>query len=360
MSPFPRPDYRELSTYHFDRSPIDVDLSDNTNQWGAHPAAAAALMAAVDEGLARYPELYADALRDAVAERLGVPAACVTTGCGSDDVLDSAFRAAAGPGAAMSYAAPTFAMVAPLARMNGMAARAVAWERALASPETLLEGEPSLIYVCRPNNPTGHLAPSLWVERLLDLADTTGPLVVLDEAYVDFGADSFVRHAVERPRLLVTRTLSKAYGLAGLRVGYGVAAADVAREVEKSRGPYKVSRVATRAAAAAVRDREGWVARTVAECVSCRERLTRELRTRGLSPRESFTNFILFRAPGGDAGADSAALRARGVAVRPFAGAWDGGRDALRVTVAPWPLLERFLEALDARLTELGEAEEAL
>ena len=86
MSPFPREDYRELTRYHFDRSPVDLDLSDNTNQWGTHPAALASLAASSADALARYPDLYADTLREAVSRRIGVPIECVTTGCGSDEI----------------------------------------------------------------------------------------------------------------------------------------------------------------------------------------------------------------------------------------------------------------------------------
>jgi histidinol-phosphate aminotransferase len=356
MTPFPRADYQDLSRYHFDRTPVALDLSDNTNQWGAHPAALEALRAAGSGALARYPDLYADELRAAVARRLRVPEICVTTGCGSDDVLDSTYRAAAGPGDFVSVATPTFSMALPLARMNGMQVRTTPWGRALDDPGRLLEGGPTLVYVCRPNNPTGEVADAAWVETLLDAAGEDGPLVLLDEAYVDFGGDTFVERATTHPRLIVSRTMSKAFGLAGLRVGYAIAHPETAAEVEKSRGPYKVARLAARAAAAALDDAEGWVKRTVEECVVNRSRVERALAGRGLDPVPSRANFVLFRAPGAAARDDALALRARGVAVRPFPGDMPDGSDALRVTVAPWPMMERFVEALDAHLEVSGGA----
>jgi histidinol-phosphate aminotransferase len=357
MSPFPRPDYQALTRYHFDRTPVELDLSDNTNQWGAHPAALELLRRGDGVDLARYPDLYADELRAAAADRLGVPEECIATGCGSDDVLDSTYRACGGaPGDFVSVATPTFSMALPLARMNGMRARPVPWPDALDDPALLLRDGPALVYVCRPNNPTGHVAPTDWVEALLSLAGPDGPLVLLDEAYVDFGGDSFATRAVKHPRLLVSRTLSKAFGLAGLRVGYGVAAPATALEVEKSRGPYKVARLASVAAAAALKDAEGWVDRTVAACIENRELTLAGLRDRGLEPLPSQANFILFRAPGGDGPADALALRARGVAVRPFPGEYPGGDDALRVTVAPWPMMESFFGALDDYRTSLEES----
>ncbi len=355
MSPFPRSDYGVLKRYHFDRTPVALDLSDNTNQWGSHPAALEVLRRADDDALARYPDLYADNLRAAAAARAGVPDDCIATGCGSDDVLDCTYRASGGgSGDFVSIAAPTFSMAPPLARMNGMDARLTPWPDALDDPERLLAGGPALVYVCRPNNPTGELAPTAWVEALLEAAGTAGPLVLLDEAYIDFGGDPFAKRAAEHPRLLVSRTLSKAFGLAGLRVGYAIATPQTALEVEKARGPYKVGRVAAEAGAAALTDAEGWVARTVAECVENRARAEAMLGERGLEPVPSSANFILFRAPGGDGPRDALAIRARGVAVRPFPGDMPDGSDALRLTVAPWPLVGRFFEALDDYRRELA------
>ncbi len=348
MSPFPRDDYRTLARYHFDRTPVELDLSDNTNQWGAPPAALEVLGRAGPDALARYPDLYADELRAAAAARLGVPEACIATGCGSDDVLDSTYRACAGsPENLVAVATPTFSMALPLAQMNGMRARAVPWSDALDDPARLLEGSPALVYLCRPNNPTGGLAPSAWVEALLEAAGESGPLLLLDEAYVDFGGDTFAARAADHPRLLVSRTLSKAFGLAGLRVGYSVATPSTALEVEKSRGPYKVSRLAAEAAAAALTDADGWVERTVAECVANRSRAHTALVERGLDPIPSWANFILFRSPTGNAKADALRMRAHGVASRPFPGDMPDGSDALRVTVAPWTMMERFFTALD-------------
>jgi histidinol-phosphate/aromatic aminotransferase/cobyric acid decarboxylase-like protein len=131
-----------------------------------------------------------------------------------------------------------------------------------------------------------------------------------------------------------------------------VGAPEVVLEVDKSRGPYKVSRLAIELAAIAVRDEEGWVARTAAEAIANRERLRKELESRGLAQLPSAANFILFAAPSGSAANDAQALRAAGVQVRPFTGSTELG-DALRVTVGPWPLLQQFLDALDQRLAAL-------
>jgi len=346
MSPFPREDFGRLTLYAPDRRPVAVDLSDNTNQWGTHPAALERIRAATADDLARYPELYADVLRDQVAATFGVPRACVATGCGSDDVLDSTFRAVWGPGAFVSYAAPTFSLIEPFAHVNGMEAHAVSWRDALDDPGRLLQGRPALVYVCRPNNPTGEMAPRTWVERLLELVGEGGPLVLLDEAYADFSGETILREATGHRRLLVARTLSKAYGLAGLRIGFAVGAPETVLEVEKSRGPYKITRLGSEAGAAALADLGGWMATAVSECVENRTRLVEALTERGLPPCDSRANFLLIRSLSGSAKDDALALRAEGVAVRPFSDI-PGFGDALRVTVGPWPLMQTFLDALD-------------
>ncbi len=352
MSPFPRPDYEALTRYTPDRRPVGIDLSDNTNLWGTHPAALERIRSAGPNDLARYPDLYADRLREAVAHHFGVAVDCVTTGCGSDDVLDSAFRAAGGDSATISFAAPTFSMVEPLARMNGMEVRPTSWPDALDDPGLLLAGAPSVVYVCRPNNPTGEQAPDEWLDELLARVGGDGPLVILDEAYADFAEETRLPTAPDHPRLLVARTASKAYGLAGLRTGFAVACAEVALEVEKSRGPYKVTRLGTDAAAAAVLDEDGWMAGVVRSTIENRRRLSRELDARGYAPLSSRSNFLLFRSLTGAAREDALRLRARDVAVRPFSGI-PGMGDGLRVTVGPWSMMEAFLTALDEEIAAL-------
>lgn len=342
----PRPDYRELSRYAPDRRPVAIDLSDNTNLWGTHPDALAVIRGADTDDLARYPSLYADTLREAVSRRHGVRMEQVTTGCGSDDVLDSLWRSLAEDGGTVAHVAPTFSMVEPLSRMNGREAHAVAWSRALADPERLFEHDPLMVYLCRPNNPTGFQPSNEWVEQVLEIAGPDGPVVLIDEAYADFAEDNWIPRVTAYPRALAVRTLSKAYGLAGLRVGYGVGSESLVGEIEKSRGPYKVSRLAEAAAAAALDDPQGWVKRTVRECVDNRERLRAALADRGTPVPPSSANFLLLPVDSGRAVPVVHALREHGVGARPFPDCADVG-DAIRVTVGPWPMMERFLAAWD-------------
>jgi len=363
MSPFPRPVYAPLEPYAPDRRPVEVDLSDNTNRWGAHPGAMEAVRSADPEELLRYPPVYADRLRAAVARRHDVPVEAVATGCGSDDLLDSAFRAAGEAGEGVAYVPPTFSMVEIFARMNALEARPVFGEASgdpddpaslgsLPDPEAMVDAAAGstgggLVYICRPNNPTGELQPRGWVKAVIEEAEGRGdlaPIVLLDEAYADYAPDNFLREAAASRRVLVVRTLSKLYGLAGLRVGFAVGAPEVVREVEKSRGPYKVNRLAEAAAVAALDDAEGWVPEIRSATLEGRARLAFELASRGYTPIGSSANFIL--VPVDDAAFVTAALRQDGVAVRPFLET-PGIGDAIRISIGPPEELDRLLKSLD-------------
>ena len=339
--------YRHVSVYDPGRSPCALDLSDNTNLFGANPAAAAAVRNASDAVLTRYPDTYASELKRAIAAHCDVAPANVTTGCGSDDVIDSVMRAFCEPEDVVAYPDPTFGMIGAFTRMNAAQPRAVASASDFAlDPAALRAQRAALTYVCRPNNPTGTLVDAagiMWLEQMSD-----GVLVV-DEAYIDFADDvSLAPVAAGSTRMIVLRTFSKAYGLAGLRVGYAIGPAALIAEIEKSRGPYKVSGLAERAALAALSEGRDWVRARADEVIANRARLAERLRELGLAPLPSAANFLLVPLPAGARAADwNVRLRARGVAVRPFS-AVPGAGECLRVTIGPWADMERFLTAAAA------------
>jgi histidinol-phosphate aminotransferase len=336
-----RASYRDISLYAPDRSPCAVDLSDNTNLFGVPPAALAYLHASAESTISRYPTLYAGGLKTALAAYCGVDASEIVTGCGSDDVLDSAIRAVARPGDLVAIPEPSFAMIPLFARMNGLEPIAVPLlPNYDIDAEALLATEARIIYLCSPNNPTGTPATDAAVGRILEEARG---LVILDEAYAEFAGRSYPVDLRRHARVLVVRTMSKAFGLAGLRVGYAIGAAPLVAEVEKSRGPYKVSSVAEYAATAALTEDAAWVRTHVAETVRNRERFATELRLLGLAPLPSVANFLLARIPSAERIA--AAMRRDGVAVRPMPGLPLVG-DALRISIGPWPMMERALTAL--------------
>lgn len=346
MSRFPREDYQLLEPYDPGRTPVTVDLSDNTNLWGVHPRALEAVRKSPPEALTRYPSVYAGSLKQAVARKLDLFLDCIATGCGSDDLIDSAFRASGLPPGYLAFPDPTFSMVESFGFMNGLQPNPVPWTLAEEDPARLLEDDPSVVYVCRPNNPTGAQLDREWILALLEMVGSDGPMVVLDEAYADFAEDSLVRDAVELPRLLVVRTFSKLYGLAGLRVGFAVGSPALVAEIEKARGPYKVSQVAEAAAIAALEDSSEWAPDIVRKTRENRERLREELENRGLKPLPSEANFLTVPVEPASATKLNDALKDRGVAIRPCP-ELQGIGEAIRVTVGPWEMMEWLLVALD-------------
>ena len=345
-----RASYRGISLYNPDRSPARIDLSDNTNTWGVAPAVEAALREASIATVTRYPNLYAAALKDALGGYLGVGADRIVTGCGSDDVLDSAIRAFAEPGDVIALPDPSFAAIGIFAQMNALRPAVVPLTASLdLDAETMLATDARIIYICSPNNPTGGSMSRAAVERVVERARG---VVIIDEAYAEFAGVDFLDLLERSDRVLISRTMSKAFGLAGLRVGYAAGAPALVAEVEKSRGPYKVNALAERAALAALGPGLSWAREHVTQAVENRERLADELRGRGLEPLPSAANFVC--VPVADADARGKRMRAHGVAVRPVEGmpaigplaATNGS--ALRISVGPWEMIEAALDALDA------------
>lgn len=340
-APHARATLRDLSLYDPKRAPCALDLSDNTNRWGVPPAAERALRNVDAERITRYPAVYTPELERALAEYAGVRAEEIAVGCGSDDVLDSAIRAFAEPGDTLAYPDPTFGMLPLWARMNGLVAAPVATpDPHTIDVDALLATRARVTYVCSPNNPTGIALSNSDVARLVEHA---AGIVVLDEAYAEFARDGWIAEAPRHPRLIVTRTMSKAFGLAGLRIGYAAAAASTTTQIEKARGPYMVSGIAERVALAALSNDLEWVRTHIAAAKEIRARFRAELSAAGIPSLPSEANFVL--VPVADAVAVAAHMRGAGVAVRPFPRLCGIG-EGVRITVAPWPMMDTALRAL--------------
>jgi histidinol-phosphate aminotransferase len=337
--------YRDVPLYATESMRCEIDLSDNTNLWGAPPSAQEAIRDVANGAFTRYPSAYALELKEALAAYAGVDRSRIVTGCGSDDVLASAIRALAEPGESLAFSAPTFTMIPVFAQINGVVPISVpmtpSWD---IDPDALVATGARLIYVCSPNNPTGTCVSRQAFERLVAIAPG---MVILDQAYSEFADASCLELGAASDRVLVVRTMSKAFGLAGLRIGYAIGAPAVVAEVEKSRGPYKVSVAAERAALAVLAKDRAWVAARVAEARVSRDRLTESLRKLGLAPLPSQANFVL--VPVRDAAQVSRRMREHGVAVRVFEGLPSIG-DALRITAGPAPMMESAIDALERAL----------
>jgi histidinol-phosphate aminotransferase len=354
---FARAAYEAVSLYDPKRAPVELDLTDNTNLWGLPPSAERALREVPAAAVTRYPTLYAAELKAALADYVGVTPDMIVTGCGSDDLLDSAMRAFGEAGDLVVSPEPSFAMIPIFAQMNALRYQGVV-ERP-ASPhlmggmpqpdlDAMLAADARILYLCSPNNPTGAVMARASIERA---AREARGVVFIDEAYAEFAGVSSVDLTREFDRVLVIRTMSKAFGLAGLRIGYAIGQPALVNEVEKSRGPYKLNAVAERMALAALRDDRAWVGEHVQLAITVRERLAIELRAMGLAPLPSAANFVCVPMP--NVVAVGQALRARGVAARPFPDLPHIG-DALRISVGPWPMLERLLTALRGALADVN------
>ena len=351
----PRATYRDIELYAPDRTPVAIDLSDNTNRWGVPPAALREIRCSSEASASRYPNLYGASLKRALAEYVGVEPSMIVTGCGSDDVLDSAIRAFAEPGELVAMPDPSFPMIPLFARMNGLECARVPLDASFrVDGDSMIGLHPSVIYLCSPNNPTGTTIPRSTVESIIERARG---VVIVDEAYVEFGDASIADLVEQSSHLLVVRTMSKAFGLAGLRVGYAVGAPALVAEVEKSRGPYKVNAVAERAAIAALTEDLDWVREHVAITVANRDALTKELEAREIDVVPSSSNFVF--APIANASQIALRMRRSGVAVRAFEGLRAtspglerSGGSALRISVGPWPEIAAALTSFDEARTE--------
>ena len=346
---------------HFGSEPPDcaIDLGDNTNLWGAPPAALRVLRESPSDALSRYPSLYSEPLHAAMLRYVGLEGAAgvgIVTGCGSDDVLDSTMRAFGAPGDRIAFSSPTFSMIPVLARLNGLEPVTIPLAHSYdVDAERLVDLDAKITYLCAPNNPTGTCVSRAAVEYVVSNARG---IVLLDEAYAEFAPEVFCDLVARNERLIVARTFSKAFGLAGLRVGYGVGARSVTRLVERARGPYKVGRLAERAVLSVLDDTPDgvqWVRAHAALAIVNRERLSGALRQLGLEALPSGANFVLVAHA--RAHESARLLRASGVVVRSFgelpaeipAFARSGGT-ALRIGVGPWEMMEPLLDRLGTLL----------
>ena len=350
-----REDVRELPLYAPELVDDALDLSDSVNAWGAPPAALRALAEPAAALVSRYPSPRSESLTPALRRYLGldgVNGVRVVTGCGSDAVLDATIRAFGSPGDRIAYSTPTFSMVPLFARLNGLQPLPVSFTDEFdVDADRLVEAGAKITYLCAPNNPTATPVSRAAVEYV---ASHAKGIVILDEAYAEFAPESFADLVGRYERLLVVRTFSKAFGLAGLRVGYAAGATGVVGMVERARGPYKVSVLAERAAQAALAETDdalGWVRHHARLAVEIRDRVDAALVALDFRPLPSVANFLCIPTP--DASRLTERLRERKVLVRCFTGLpreprllADGGSSALRVGMAPWALMQRFLETL--------------
>jgi histidinol-phosphate aminotransferase len=327
-----------------------IKLASNENPLGASPRALAAIAGGAQE-LSRYPDGNGFDLKSALSLRYGVDPAQIVLGNGSNDVLELVALSFLSPGVKAVYSQHAF-LVYPLTTQargaTGVEVPARDFGHDLAAMRAAIDQDTRVVFVANPNNPTGTLHTPAATKAFI-ASVPANVIVVLDEAYNEYlpeaaQADS-ASWIAEHPNLVVTRTFSKAYGLAGLRVGYALTSAGVADLMNRVRMPFNVNAVAQLAAVAALGDTE-FVKRSYALNREGMSQLTSAFRKMSLDFIPSYGNFVSVRV--GDAAAVNARLLRQGVIVRPIANY--GMPQHLRVTVGLPAENERFLEALRASL----------
>jgi histidinol-phosphate aminotransferase len=325
-----------------------VKLASNENPRGMSPKARIAVEAAL-AGVERYPDQFD--LVAALSERLGIGAECIVLGNGSNDLLDMAARVFLAPGRSSVFSEQAFA-VYPLATMSAggkcVVVPAKNFGHDLDAMRLAIRPDTKLVWIANPNNPTGTFLPYAEIRAFLT-AVPADVAVVIDEAYNEYLAPAdrvdTVAWVAEFPNLIVTRTFSKVYGLAGLRVGYAVANADVADLMNRVRQPFNVNNLALVGATAALDDHL-FVAESFALNRQGMEQLVAGFKRLGVEHIPSHGNFVTFAVP--DGAAINERLLRQGVIVRPIAGY--GMPNHLRVTVGLESENARFLEALEKSL----------
>ncbi|GLX49805.1 putative phenylalanine aminotransferase [Streptomyces hygroscopicus subsp. hygroscopicus] len=326
--------------------PAAYKLSSNENPYPPLPGVLESVTAAA-ASFNRYPDMACAALTEELAERFGVPATHVATGTGSVGVAQQLIQATSGPGDEVIYAWRSFEAYPIITQVNGARSVQVPLTEGdvhdLDAMADAITDRTRLIFVCNPNNPTGTVVRRAELERFLDRVPKD-VLVVLDEAYREFNRDPEVPDGVElyrkRPNVCVLRTFSKAYGLAGLRVGFAIAHEPVAAALRKTAVPFGVSQLAQEAAIASLRAEDELLGR-VGSLVCERTRVVDALRAQGWTVPETQANFVWMRL-GERTTAFAQACEEHGVVVRPFAG------EGARVTIGEAEANDIFLKVAEA------------
>jgi histidinol-phosphate aminotransferase len=305
-----------------------VKLNTNENPFPPSPRVMQAIREIEPEMLRRYPNPTADRFREAAAKVLGIEKNMILAGNGSDDILTIATRTFVPPQGTLAFPDPTYSLYPVLARLEDAKSVAVAWDKDWDLPvDALVDTKADALYVANPNAPSG-----TWVSpaKIKELATRFAGLVLVDEAYVDFAGENCLSLVKEHANVLISRTFSKAYCLAGLRFGYAVGQPDVIDEMMKVKDSYNCDTISVIAATAAIDDQE-YAADTWRYVRAERQRVTLELQALGWSVLPSQANFVLATAPRGRAREAYLGLKQQGILVRYFD--LPGLSDKLRITI---------------------------
>jgi histidinol-phosphate aminotransferase len=320
-----------------------VKLNTNENPYPPSPRVRRAVIKAASAAMRLYPPPRADEFVASAARLYGFPTRMILAGNGSDELLSMLFRAALSPGDSVAYPLPTYSLYDTLASIQEARVVAVPLGPGFTLPlEQLGRERAHLTIVCNPNSPCGTLAPARELEKLARALD--GRLLAIDEAYVDF-ADSNALHLVKRhPNVVVLRSLSKSFSLAGMRLGLCFAQPPVIDALLKVKDSYNLNRAAIAAGAQALED-AAWMRRNVERVKRTRALTQARLGKMGFEVPPSSANFVLARLAGHDMGPVAAALRRRGILVRHFP--TSVFCDAIRISIGTPTEMAALFKALE-------------
>lgn len=306
-----------------------LKLNTNENPYPPPLPVMTAIMEAANGHLERYPDPLGTAFRMQAADILGVQPDWILCGNGSDDILTIVTRALVGEGDTLRLPYPSYILYKTLAQLQG-----ATWEEIRFRPDFTLDesfaqrqDRLKLVFLPNPNSPSGTLIPPEEIARLADRLDC--PLLV-DEAYVDFAETSCIELVKQNPRIMVSRTLSKSYALAGLRFGFLVAQPAMIRMFRKVKDSYNCDALSLAGATAAISNRK-WLAENRAKIIATRTWMTDRLRSLGFSVTDSHANFVWCTTAGHSAQRLYEGLKAQKVLVRYMN--YQGWGDGLRISV---------------------------
>ena len=320
-----------------------IKLNTNENPYPPSPAVARALAAtAAGRTLAKYPDPMATAFRRRAAEVLGVEPDWIICGNGSDDLLTILVRTFVGESQCLRMPYPSYILYRTLAGIQGAGCDEVHYQRdwSLGEDFTRPRDDLRLAIIANPNSPSGTLLPPA---RVAEIAARLPCAVVVDEAYGDFSETNCLGLVKDNPRVIVTRSFSKSYALAGLRFGFAVAQPAMIEQLLKVKDSYNCDTLSIAAATAAIDD-QAWLADNRVKIIATRRRLIDALRGLGFDALESQANFVWFTHPSRPHKPIYEALKAQGILIRFMN--YAGWGDGLRVTVGTDDEIDAFLTCL--------------
>lgn len=323
-----RPPVQSMTGYVPGTQPADdryIKLNTNENPYPPAPAVVKALRRLGGDKLRKYPDPTALQFRTAAARILGVQPDMILAGNGSDDLLTIITRSFAGPGELIAYPWPTYSLYPVLAQIQEAQIATVPFPDDFSLPQQLAEMPAKIIFVSNPNSPTGTL---IGMEQLDQLAGAIKGVLVIDEAYVDFARSNCLKLVHKHPNVIVLRTLSKSYSLAGLRFGFALARPDLIAGMSKVKDSYNCNAVAIELATVAIQQQE-YLLKTLAKIRRGRKYLTGQLTRLGFTVLPSEANFIWATIGTPSGGQIYETLKHNGILVRYF----DQQLDGLRITV---------------------------